>query len=38
MADIDVAMTHDLTGPLSVESFKKIGRKSVGSRKNSSLF
>ena len=25
MADIDVAMTHDLTGPLSVESFKKIG-------------
>jgi len=25
MANIDVAMTHDLTGPLSVESFKKIG-------------
>jgi 3-isopropylmalate/(R)-2-methylmalate dehydratase large subunit len=25
MVDIDVAMTHDLTGPLSVESFKKIG-------------
>lgn len=25
MADIDVAMTHDLTGPLSVESFNKIG-------------
>lgn len=25
MADIDVAMTHDLTGPLSVESFRKIG-------------
>lgn len=23
MANIDVAMTHDLTGPLSVESFKK---------------
>lgn len=29
MADIDVAMTHDLTGPLSVESFKKIGIKKV---------
>ena len=25
MANIDVAMTHDLTGPLSVEAFKKIG-------------
>lgn len=25
MANIDVAMTHDLTGPLSVASFKKIG-------------
>lgn len=25
MANIDVAMTHDLTGPLSIESFKKIG-------------
>ena len=25
MANIDVAMTHDLTGPLSVESFEKIG-------------
>jgi 3-isopropylmalate/(R)-2-methylmalate dehydratase large subunit len=25
MADIDVAMTHDLTGPLSVEAFEKIG-------------
>lgn len=25
MANIDVAMTHDLTGPLSVESFQKIG-------------
>ena len=24
MADIDVAMTHDLTGPLSVESFERI--------------
>lgn len=24
MANIDVAMTHDLTGPLSVESFEKI--------------
>ena len=25
IANIDVAMTHDLTGPLSVESFEKIG-------------
>lgn len=25
MANIDMAMTHDLTGPLSVESFEKIG-------------
>jgi len=25
MVNIDVAMTHDLTGPLSVEAFKKIG-------------
>jgi len=25
MTNIDVAMTHDLTGPLSVEAFKKIG-------------
>ena len=29
MANIDVAMTHDLTGPLSVESFNKIGAKKV---------
>ncbi|MGO9386976.1 MAG: homoaconitase large subunit [Methanobacterium sp.] len=29
MANISVAMTHDLTGPLSVESFKKIGVKKV---------
>ena len=29
MAKIDVAMTHDLTGPLSVESFKKIGTEKV---------
>lgn len=29
MADIDVAMTHDLTGPLSVRSFKKIGVENV---------
>jgi len=27
MANIDLAMTHDLTGPLSVESFNKIGTK-----------
>ena len=25
IANIDIAMTHDLTGPLSVESFEKIG-------------
>jgi len=29
IANIDVAMTHDLTGPLSVESFKKIGTEKV---------
>jgi 3-isopropylmalate/(R)-2-methylmalate dehydratase large subunit len=29
MANIDVAMTHDLTGPLSVDSFKKIGVRRV---------
>lgn len=29
MADIDVAMTHDLTGPLSVESFERIGADRV---------
>ncbi|MEW6010167.1 MAG: homoaconitase large subunit [Euryarchaeota archaeon] len=29
MANIDVAMTHDLTGPLSVESFEKIGTPQV---------
>lgn len=29
MANIDVAMTHDLTGPLSVESFEKIGATKV---------
>jgi len=29
MANINVAMTHDLTGPLSVESFKKIGMKKI---------
>ena len=29
MANIDVAMTHDLTGPLSVDSFKKIGVEKV---------
>ncbi|MBE2900036.1 3-isopropylmalate dehydratase large subunit [Methanothermobacter thermautotrophicus] len=29
MADIDVAMTHDLTGPLSVESFRAIGEDRV---------
>ena len=29
MADIDIAMMHDLTGPLAVESFKKIGTEKV---------
>ena len=29
IADIDVAMVHDLTGPLSVESFEKIGTERV---------
>ncbi|WP_409200139.1 homoaconitase large subunit [Methanobrevibacter sp. DSM 116169] len=29
MANIDVAMTHDLTGPLSVQSFEKIGTEKV---------
>ncbi|MDR2545809.1 MAG: 3-isopropylmalate dehydratase large subunit [Methanobrevibacter sp.] len=27
IADIDVAMTHDLTGPLSIKSFYEIGKK-----------
>lgn len=29
MADIDIAMIHDLTGPLAVESFNKIGSEKV---------
>lgn len=29
IANIDIAMTHDLTGPLSVESFEKIGSSKV---------
>ena len=29
IANIDIAMTHDLTGPLSVQSFEKIGAKKV---------
>lgn len=29
IANIDVAMTHDLTGPLSVQSFEKIGAEKV---------
>ena len=29
IANIDVAMTHDLTGPLAVESFEKIGVENV---------
>ncbi|TRO48273.1 3-isopropylmalate dehydratase large subunit, partial [Candidatus Bathyarchaeota archaeon] len=26
-ANIDVAMTHDLTGPLAIKSFHEIGAK-----------
>ena len=33
MANIDVAMTHDLTGPLSVEAFEKIGVPEVWDNK-----
>ena len=29
MANVDLAMTHDLTGPLSVAAFKKIGENEV---------
>lgn len=29
IANIDVAMTHDLTGPLAVQSFNEIGTKKV---------
>ncbi|MBC7240325.1 MAG: 3-isopropylmalate dehydratase large subunit, partial [Chloroflexi bacterium] len=29
MANIDVAMMHDLTGPLAVEAFKKIESEKV---------
>ena len=32
IANIDVAMTHDLTGPLSVQSFEKIGAANVRTR------
>lgn len=28
-ANVDVAMTHDLTGPLAIKSFKEIGSKKV---------
>ena len=28
-ANIDVAMTHDLTGPLAIKSFREIGAKEV---------
>ena len=28
-AKIDVAMTHDLTGPLAIKSFNEIGAKKV---------
>lgn len=31
-ARIDVAMVHDLTGPLTIESFRKIGAKKVWNR------
>lgn len=29
IADIDIAMMHDLTGPLAIESFNKIGTEKV---------
>jgi 3-isopropylmalate/(R)-2-methylmalate dehydratase large subunit len=32
-ANVDVLMTHDLTGPLAVESFKKIGAEKVWDNK-----
>ena len=32
-ANVDVLMTHDLTGPLAVEAFKKIGAKKVWDNK-----
>ena len=31
-ASVDVAMIHDLTGPLAIESFRKIGAKNVWDR------
>ncbi len=31
-ANIDVAMTHDLTGPLAIKSFREIGVKKVWNR------
>jgi 3-isopropylmalate/(R)-2-methylmalate dehydratase large subunit len=31
-ANIDVAMTHDLTGPLAIKSFREIGAKKVWDR------
>src|SRR4030043_672690 len=32
-ANVDVLMIHDLTGPLAVESFKKIGAEKVWNNK-----
>ena len=32
-ANIDVAMTHDLTGPLAIKSFRRIGAKKVWNKK-----
>ena len=32
-ANIDVIMVHDLTGPLAIEAFKKIGVKKVWDNK-----
>ena len=32
-ANIDVAMTHDLTGPLAIKSFREIGAKKVWDNK-----
>ena len=35
-ANVDMVMVHDLTGPLAVEAFKKIGTpKSLGQQKSS---
>jgi len=35
-ANVDVIMVHDLTGPLTVEAFNKIGTQKVWDNKKSS--